>query len=437
MPRAYVLALLATLIVPSMADARPTLGRLQEIARRSLESNIIQVDSGPYLAAGGHQFHSLWTRDFAFAARGLLRLRRFDVVRNQLDALLRAARPEDGLVPRTLDSRPIALRVTLSTLATMVGLRSSLSIGDRLRPQYLDEHGSPAIDSNLLVLLTAIDYVRASGDHAWWRKVEPDLVRVFRFYEAHLKGGLLWQPAYSDWQDSVKREGHAFYTNLLYHQVARRLLEHPAFGVKPAAVEQLGRRIERTFFDPAQGLFRSLAGQPYVSLDGNLLAIDLGFFQDPRRDRALYQALTRSELWTRHGLPGFATAPDYPRSWAHRPARLVGLTHYHGEIFWSWLMALSAKVAHQVGDHPTARRVLRTLGQNARRDGAVTEIYAPKPGLPAFRSWLYASETPFSWGAGMVLDAISAVKGGRGAAAPAASGTTRASSPRGSARLRP
>jgi glycogen debranching enzyme len=372
---------------------------------------VVRLATGPYLAAGGNQFRSLWTRDFAFAARGLMRVGRLDVVQNHLEALIRAARPEDGLVPRTLDSHPIALRVALGSVGNLVhGLGRSLPLLDRLRAQYLDEHGSPAIDSNLLVLLTAIDYARAARDRGWWSRVEDDLVRVYRFYDRHRVDGLIRQPRYSDWQDSVRREGHTFYTNLLYYTVSRRLQQNHRFAIDPSEVEACRRRIISVFLDPRSGLFLSLAGHRHLSLDGNLLAIDLDFFEDPGRDRALYRAMVRSELWRRHdGLPGFNTTPDYPRRWVHGPARLARLCHYHDRIFWSWLMALSAKVADRVGDEVTRTRVLCALTRAAHRDGTIAEIYAPLPRLPKWRSWIYRSETPFSWGAGMILDALAAI----------------------------
>jgi glycogen debranching enzyme len=389
------------------------LNSLESIARRSLEGNVVALRSGSFLTAGGHQFRSLWTRDFAFAARGLLRLGRHDVVRDQLSLLIRSARPKDGLVPRTFDSKPIGVRVAVSAVSNLVGLKASLGISDRLKPGYIDGHGSPAIDSNLLTILTALDYVQKSGDRAWWRSVERDLIRIWRFYDGHLQDGLIVQPRFSDWQDSVRRAGKTFYTNLLYHTVAQRLVDRPGFGVTRSQVDELRRKVVDTFYDPGSGLFRSVAGRPQVSLDGNLLAIDLGFVADARKQRALYRSLQHSELWTRHGLPGYATAPDYPRSWPSLTVRVVGLDHYHDELFWSWLMALSAKVAHRMGDGATETRLLTRLDQLARRDGSIAEIYAPRPDLPLWRSPLYTSETPFSWGAGMVIDACEEIRGSR------------------------
>jgi len=174
--------------------------------------------------------------------------------------------------------------------------------------------------------------------------------------------------------------------------------------------------VKQTFYDPKSGLYKSLAGKSYISLDGNLLALDLGFVKpESQEGQALYASLKKSALWTRGGVPGSTTIKDYPKSWLHTPVKITGLAHYHDELHWSWLIALSAKVAHQMGDKAESRRIFDTLGTMVARDGTVEEIYKaqtdgklgpPKP----FGSLLYKSEAPFSWGAGFVLDALAATR---------------------------
>lgn len=407
---------MATLALSAVvrADAPPGVrfrdARLYVRARQALEQNIVRLPSGRYLRAGRYQFGSLWSRDFAFASRGLLRLGHGEVVRQHLDRLITAARPADALIPRTLDSMPPQLRVFLGAVQSRVPFlrRRQLGLRDPLRPQHVDEHGSISIDSNLLVLRAALDYVRRTGDRAWWRRVEPRLVKIYRFYDRHLRDGLIEQPAYSDWQDSVRRSGRTFYTNLLYYVVSRDLRRHPSFAVDSAKLAGLRCRLEREFRDPATGLYRSVAGRDPISLDGNLLALDWGYLApESRAGRRLFRALQGHELWKRNGgLPGFNTTPEYPRSWPHLVSRLAGLTHYHDRLYWSWLMALSAKVAHRMGDRQTSERVLARLARNVRRDRTVMEVYRPRAPFKPWRTPLYSSERSFSWGAGFIVDAL-------------------------------
>jgi hypothetical protein len=146
---------------------------------------------------------------------------------------------------------------------------------------------------------------------------------------------------------------------------------------------------------------------PHISLDGNLLAIDRGYLH-PGTTRAarLYRALRTHELFLRNDLPGFVTDLDYPRAWPHLASRIAGLRHYHDRMYWSWLMALAAKVADRMGDNQTASKILVNLARFARRDGSVAEIFSAKPPFKRWSSWCYRSEMPFSWGAGVLLDAL-------------------------------
>ena len=217
------------------------------------------------------------------------------------------------------------------------------------------------------------------------------------------------QPAYSDWQDSVRREGKSFYVNLLYATVSHRL--GAASGMTQTQLAALDARVHETFFDEKKGLYRTLAGSGLASVDGNLLALDLGFVPpDSDRGRALYGSLKKSMLWLRGGVPGSNTDGDYPKSWVHLPAKIAGLSHYHDELHWSWLTALSAKIAGRMGDAVESQRILARMDQMATRDGAIAEIYDGKKQLRPVRTLLYHSEAPFSWGAGFVLDALQATR---------------------------
>ena len=84
---------------------------------------------------------------------------------------------------------------------------------------------------------------------------------------------------------------------------------------------------------------------------------------------------------------------------------MSGVGHYHDSITWSWLLALSAKVAHLVGDDTESDRILTQFEAMAARDRTIYEIYETKPSLVPYNV-RYKSESPFSWGSGMVLDAL-------------------------------
>lgn len=199
----------------------------------------------------------------------------------------------------------------------------------------------------------------------------------------------------------------------------------PEFGIVPERLAQLRSTIEDRFFDRDLGIYRSLVSRvmaegqfriyPQFSLEANLLAIDLGYFDDDsdtRRVQELYAALKTSCLWRGPAdMPGFASFPAYPANWIHWIVRVARLPYYHDAMYWSWLIALSAKIAWKMEDYGEALRIADRMAGLATRDGSIVEVYRPTADLPPFSSWLYDAERPFSWGAAFVLDLVGEMGG--------------------------
>lgn len=383
---------------------------LVERATAGLLANIVEHPAGRYLSAGQHQFRSLWTRDFCWSVPGLLAINRTDVVRDHLRLLITSAHPENGLVPRALDSMNPKLRVFRATMGYALGLNATQPPPtQRLVPEYREQNGHSCIDGNLLTILATLIYVDATGDQTFLAEHMPALQRILHFYDAHIEGKLIAQPGFSDWQDSVRREGKTFYTNLLWSVTLGELAKRSLLGVTDQWARDVSSAVHATFLDPTTGLYRSLAEGPQLSIDGSLLAIDLGFVQGDAA-RSLYAAMKRHPLWSAaDGLPGVVTMPDYPSRDRNWTVRLVGLGHYHDRLAWSWITAMSAKVASRMGDQPEAERILDGLGKLVARDKTVAEIYEPQRTMKPWQRWLYRSERPFSWGAAATLDAASFV----------------------------
>ena len=390
---------------------------LTQRASASLQANIVEHPAGRYLSAGQHQFRSLWTRDFCWSVPGLLSINRPDVVRDHLRLLIESAHPTSGLVPRALDSMNPKMRVVRATLANAFGLDARQAAPKQnLVPEYHEQNGHPCIDGNLLTILATLTYVDATHDRDFLAKHEPTLRRILRFYDDRLDEGLIVQPGFSDWQDSVRREGKTFYTNLLWSVTLSELAKRGLFGVTEQRALRTRDAVHATFLDPTIGLYRSLSEGPHVSMDGNLLAIDLGFLQG-NAALALYEAMKRHPLWSAaSGLPGVVTVPDYPSRDRNWTVRLVGLGHYHDRLAWSWITAMSAKVASRMGDQLEAERILDGLEQLIARDQTVAEIYEPRGRMKPWHRWLYQSERPFSWGAAVTLDAATMVARNRATA---------------------
>lgn len=375
----------------------------REVARGSLLANVRLVGGRPILTAGARHFRMIWTRDFCFSAGGLIAAGRADALRETL-ALILSLQREDGLLPRLLDTGSWALRVALGVLGRDLPLE-----GD-FKPNYIGEHGTPAIDGNALVCWAAERCAAASGDAAFAAGALPVLERALAFYDARLDEGLVTQPPYSDWQDSIRhRRGRVFFTNLLYWRAHESLAALSALAGADAApwrakAEALKRRIVAHFQDEKTGAFTNIERGGPLSTDGLLFSVVWGF-TDRETSRRLLRALDAAGAWTPWG-PRCAT-PDYPSAARGWITKLAGIPDYHDRVVWLWQTALAVQAFRAVGEEQRALEMERALTTILLRDGASGEVYEPETGLPVKRR-LYRSEAPFSWSSAMALEALSA-----------------------------
>jgi hypothetical protein len=369
---------------------------MQTVAIKSLNNNIVRLKNGLFLSAGSHQFKSFWTRDFCFASRGLLAMGRSDVVKSHLTYLLENRRADD-LVPLYVDSMEPVKRVIADVIFRAIRLDFSLPITSDIKPYYLVNNEHEAIDSNLMVLYASYRYFQATQDTEWFNKYRSDFKKVFDYYNRKKSNGLIVQGVHADWQDSAKRDGKTFFTNLLYYQAARD------YGfMSTDQLQALRNKIVEKFYDKRMGVFRSMEGRDNVSLDGNLWAIEHDLIANKS---VLYQNLKNHQLYKLNGIPGFATQPSYTNDDTYIQVKIVGLQEYHGVgLYWSWLMAYSAKIAYLMGDQETFKKTYQALNRAVTRDQSVVEIYRNDGSFTQFSSPLYTAESPFSWGSGFVVD---------------------------------
>ena len=376
--------------------------KLRDLSEQSLLANVIEHSSGPYLAAGSHHFRSLWTRDFCFAVPGLLAIGREDVAKNHLGVLLNSLSQDEFLVPRILDSMPSALRVAGNCALNALNDDWSLPIKGKLKPEYVGEHGTPSFDSNLLTILSSLDYIEHTGDEQFWANHKEHIKNALRFYEDHKCSFLIGQPDYSDWQDSLKRKGATSYLNLLYLAVGKRLRKK-GFQLE-FDIASLEQEIQKEYFTQ-ENMFSNFPDGDDYSLESQIFVLDFELFDEGLRSK-LYESLKKSDLWTKSNTPGQCCTVNSAKDQQSWTTKLVGLGHYHGVMHWSWLMGYSAKAARKQNDMEEYDRILLGLEEIVSRDGVVYEIYDSNS-LKPWRGALYRSERPFSWGAGKILESIS------------------------------
>ena len=369
--------------------------RLLEKAEATLKANLVLTESGSMLAAGGNQFKSLWVRDFCHSVPGLLAAGHNEVVRNQLETIFKF-RNEEEVLPRGLDVVDPKLRVFLN-LIIRGGFKWMGYEDKKLKPEYLGEHKTPAYDSNLLFILAAEAYEAVSGAEKlnFSKEQLKALLRPYKFGE----DGCLYQPAYSDWQDSTKREGPVLLTHLLFQKAARFL--------ELDSAEQTAQLIQRKFYDAKRGLFRERLDSEQISLDSHFFILKNRLLPEGQL-AMLYRNLKLHPIWTLGPVPGVPVFPAYPSTEISWSVRVVGLRHYHDSFIWGWLAAEAYECAKLQGDEFESEWILNCFFQSVRRDTFLAEIYSQlnKTALKPVRTLLYRSESPFSWTAAKWIEAL-------------------------------
>lgn len=371
---------------------------IKAIARTSLETNIAYLKTGSFVSAGAHQFRSFWTRDFCLTCKGLLAIGKGEVLKSHLSYLIKNRR-QDDLVPLYVDSMTPVTRVVMSSVFKAFGLGNiSLKMTDDIKPFYLVNNVFEAIDSNLMVMYASWVYAKGTGDSAWFEANQGEFRKIFDFYKTKFVDGLIHQNEHADWQDSAQRKGKMFFTNILYYHMG---IEYKFLDASEQ--ETLKNKIQEVFYEPVTGLYRSMAGRDNISLEGNLWAIEYCLMMD---NKALYANLKKHPLFTKGPIPGFATYPSYTKEDTYIQVKVTGLQEYHGAMYWSWLIGFSGKVAFLMGDMETFNKIKSKLEKILTRDQVVREIYNHEEEMTYFKSFLYQSEFPFSWGSGFILDML-------------------------------
>lgn len=367
-----------------------------DVAANSLRANIISLPSGKFISAGQNQFLTLWTRDFCHAVRGLIAIGEADVAKNHLQYLLKSLR-EDGLVPRVLDNRQVQFRVAWQSFRKLVPILPKLAFKEPLKAQYIDEHGSNAYDSNVLLVLACLQM-----DEKFWKENETQIQRVWSWYDDKFQDGLIHQTGFADWQDTTKREGKTFLMNLFYFLAASRLQKKG--WTNKIDLKEFQNKIKKTFFDGS--VYISMIGYPQVSIEGNLFALESEEFLNADEKQNLWSNLKQHPIISKDSVIGRCSYPDWPTEDLAWHIKLANLKRYHGSLSWSWLIGLGLHVSTLMKDEAMTKKQLEHIQTLLNRDGEVFEVYDPDLNFAPWGSWLIKSEHPFAWGSGYLAHAL-------------------------------
>ncbi len=353
------------------------------------------------LHAGYRNFRESWARDFSFASYGLLALKEFKVVKDTLEAFLDHQTPA-GQFPVKLHSMGMVTRFMHSLLEREQPTEIPM------RPKYLSGHGTPSLDGQCLMVITAIHYSRKAEDHEFLKTHWEALVKAISWTERSVKdntGGLLTQGAFADWADSIARNGRVLYTNIIYWKAlqemaeAAKLLEladQIVFYTQKA--EQVAFAIQEHLWRPTLGYYAASDALDQLSSSGNLLSIAWGLSSTDQAN-SIMDALIITGMAS--PVPTKVAYPSYPRHLIALENRLGGVANYHTDAAWLWIGAWHVIALARAGRVDEAHGILSRIAEVIVRDQQVHEVYGPN-GKPLSSFW-YKSESPLSWNAGMIV----------------------------------
>ena len=351
--------------------------------------------------AGYRNFRECWARDFAFTSYGLIALEQYSVVKDTLDSFFWHQK-EDGQLPIKLYSMNVITRFLHSFLGREQPTEKIL------KPKYISGHGTPSLDSQMLLIIAALHYANEAEDMGFLERYWGQLSHAMKWSQTHSKGIhniLLKQEAYADWADSVARHGCVLYTNVVYWKALTDMARTASsLDLKNEAIhyfaeaESVSRSINERLWHPEMGYFATSETLDNLSSDGNLLAIAWGL-TTPAQTGSILQAMDDAEM--AKPVPTRVVHPSYPTELIAIENRLGGLSNYHTDASWLWLGGwhLIALVRNNRMDE--AKQILERIVDVIVKDRQVNEVHGPD-GEPLSSIW-YKSEAPLMWNAGMVL----------------------------------
>ena len=356
------------------------------------------------IVAGRTHFNYYWARDSFYASWGSLEIGDTDIVRQNLSTFLKNI-DEKGQVP---------LRIGASNLYQWLALFGVKTRND-FRPEYSQDKGrNPAIDPNLLFLITLGKYVEKTDDISIVKKNIEKIHKIIDWLEGFEKQGLIYAGNYSTWQDILKKKGFVLYTNVLYYQALVSASEFlKKADIKNEFLEKsnlVKQKINEEFYDKKLGFyidyFNEKMRSEIFSSDGNFFAIIFDVADKKQADSILKKA---EKIGISKDVPSYTNYPRYGFPEVYAPLYLAGMQDYNDYgVCWTWLGCLHSMALSNAGKKIEARKVLDNLSELIIKDKDVYETYE-KNGKPLKRLF-YSSEHPFAWSASFYITAEKELK---------------------------
>ncbi len=365
---------------------------------------LLACDTSLGYVAGTHHFVDLWARDSLFATFGANTVGSSVRSKTTIKSFL-AHQRADGLIPYLI-------------------LRSRMTVGKYFRrhsyyqtpvPHYRsNQSGGIVMDGGLMAIIATREYVESSGDMRFLKENFAALERGLIWYWRRFHTGLVREWFLCEWADAVLKVGTTLYTNVLYWKalgdmawMAKRLKKKSESSMYLAWQEKIYALLQSKFWN---GVFFAdwidYARHDYIATHANMMAVVFGLATQTQATSILSYA-------TKHCWNGWTLESNYPHyEWWRIPLlqRVVGMADYHNRgCMWLQTGIWYAVALSHVGRKKEAKNVLDAISQKIVDAGDVYEVFE-KNGTPV-RRFIYRSEGPFAWTAGVYLWAYHMIYG--------------------------
>ncbi len=355
------------------------------------------------IVAGRTHFDYYWARDSFYASWGALELGDYDIVKKNLEIFLKNIN-DKGQVPIRIGASNI-----IQTLA-FIGIKNKTK-----KPHYSQDKGfNPAIDPNLLLIITLDKYLEKTNDTAFAKKYLIKTILCLDWLEEYEKNGLIYAGEYATWQDMIKKKGYVLYTNVLYYQtlisisnIFKRLKIKKDYNKK---AEELRKKINQEFWNPKKGYYNDFYNNKKIcevfSSDGNFFSIIFNIADRKKKESVIKNA---DKLGISSKVPSFTNIPKHNFREVYLPFHFIGMGDYNDYgVCWTWIGCLHSIALASANDKIQAQKILEKLSKNIIKDKDIYEVYEPN-GKPLKRLF-YSSEHPFTWTASLYVIAYNLLK---------------------------
>ncbi len=362
-------------------------------ARMIAEQNLRQCYFDGKILASLVNFSDFWARDTFWALPGVLTLGDYEVAKNSFELFLKYQKP-NGLIPR---------KIALDYNGFNYLFKKSIK---RKKPRAFYKGNIPLsdyVDGNSLFIIALDKYLTETRDFNFAKENFEKIKKIIEWYDSKLKDGFVKEYFLANWMDTIFKNGHVLYSNVLYYQalksfseICEMLQRDDLAGIYEKRYLEIKDKINGQFWN-GEFFDDELGRHKYFDVAGNAAAC---FFEiaSPEKAKAVFhklESIKKEKLFP-------TVSPLYP-FWKINPLLyLMGFPQYQNGISWLWIDILAVGAMKKYGFHEEALKHFQEICEIIVKNNAVYETYWPD-GRP-FEKLLWKSAVPFAWASGIFLE---------------------------------